>query len=50
VKTSALLEPEVWLEEGAQLHPAAVEPALEGRLPDADDLSGCLCGQAFEVA
>ena len=38
VKLSALLEPQIWLEEGTQLHAPAMQAALERRLADADDL------------
>ena len=47
---SVLLELEVWLEEGAQLHPAAMKATLEGGFAHADDL-GCLsCREALDVS
>jgi hypothetical protein len=44
------LEPQVGLEEGAQLHAPAVQTALERRLADADDRRGLLRGEALDVA
>src|SRR5918992_1795066 len=46
----SLLEPQIGLEEGAQLHAPAVEAALERALADTDHLSGLLRGQPLDVA
>ena len=45
-----LLEPEVRLEQGAELHPPAMQAALERRLPDAGHRRGLLGREPFEVA
>ena len=44
LKLSALLETQVWLEEGTQLHAPAMQAALERRLADAGDLGRVVRG------
>ena len=45
-----LLEPEVRLEQGTELHPPAMQAALERGLPDAGHRRGLLGREPFEVA
>jgi hypothetical protein len=45
-----LVEAEIRLEEGAQLHPPAVQAALEGDLADADDRRRLLGRETLDVA